>query len=46
MKLTYETPTLKNFHLSPERCLMASGENLTRRTYGSEESESADGFWD
>ena len=46
MKFNYVVPEIEVINISPAKCLMASGENLRSRVYGSETEESTDNFWD
>ena len=42
MKISYEEPNLKELFVTPAKCVLASGENLTKnRSY-----ENSEDFWD
>ena len=42
----YESPRAIIIKVTPPKCIMASGENLSGRNYGSEGGEDEDCFWE
>ena len=44
-KFFYEAPRVSLYRVTATKCLMASGENLGSRSYGSKTEEELDDFW-
>lgn len=42
----YESPRAIIIKVTPPKCIMASGENLSQRSYGEDPEEDASCFWE